>query len=130
MKVRVVQRGFEGFTGILAGERFADGVSEADVDEIIFKRIGAAMKVEWIKEAKDESTVVQKEVAKVEPEIEETVDDEVIEEEAKYTVEKLSEIADMGGIGELRKIATPMGVKGKSIESLIDGILNVQKGNK
>jgi hypothetical protein len=58
---------------------------------------------------------------------------EVVPEEAKtetptsgsgYTLEQLEAIADSQGIKGLRDIADPLEVKGKSVEALIEGILN------
>lgn len=42
---------------------------------------------------------------------------------AVWTREELSRIGNEGGINGLREIATPMGIKGRGVEELIDEIL-------
>ena len=62
------------------------------------------------------------------PEQETLTPSKVVEEiklDKEWTREELEAIADKEGIAGLRKIATPMGIKGQSVPSLIDKVIEL-----
>ncbi len=134
MKLRLTGAGFENFTGQMGVIFFEDGLSTGDVHPNEGKRVAGVIGAQWedgshanvgdiyaasadvaaptqeeqdaAKEALSEATVVAEQAAA-----------------AAYTADELAEIADKQGIEGLRAIGDPLGVKAKSIQALIDGIL-------
>lgn len=120
MKLKLVQQGYEGFTGLLGVTMFDNGVSVSDVPGREARTIGMSIKAEWedgtdpnpaqgLLDNMHSEPVVAKESAPVVPTI--------------YTEEQLAEIADKDGIKGLRAIAEPLGIKGTSIKELMAEIL-------
>lgn len=155
MKIRLKQKGFEHYTGQMGAILFKDGVSVRDVLDIDRRRLAGVMYVEdetgnqapITQDASDavapvgRDTVVQK--ATIErvggddsdvPQYTKPVEEkpkkaqvERLETEitVRYSRDELEAIADAKGIGGLREIAEPLGVKGTSIRKLMDGILAI-----
>ncbi|MGZ8497409.1 MAG: hypothetical protein ACXWXL_03300 [Candidatus Binatia bacterium] len=128
--VRITEPGSEGFNGDIGGIEFKDGVSTRNLSPVEVTRLSASMRVvndETRKQVGVAATLVESK--HVEARVDEplkTQRDPVVEnqtERPRYTREELEAIADKGGIAELRKIADELGVKGKAIQTLIDGIL-------
>lgn len=129
MKVRIVEPGWGGYCGPIAGVMFEDGVSAEITGRQAFQ-IASILRTEAT-EGEDIVAAANAEMAEVmEAPIEviirgeeEKKDDAPIVPAGMYTREDLESIADKKGINGLREIAEPMGVKGTSIAKLIDSIL-------
>lgn len=126
MKIKIVQPGWEGFTGNFGSIDFKDGVSVNDVSDMEAARIGAVVRVE--NDEGHDPSMAQRIIDTYDqpaPQGKTTI--EAAEEpqpECKfYTAAELEEVADKKGIKGLREIADPLGVKGKSIGELIHEIL-------
>lgn len=129
MKLRITEPGFKGYTGQMGIVYFENGVSTSDVSTMDATRMSAVMGFEWedgtaasvaqhiLDRANDEAQTVPVNVSSA---VTETKENPAFK---KYSVEELADIADTSGISGLREIAEPLGVKGKSIRDLIDGIL-------
>lgn len=150
MKLRLTQAGFESYTGQMGVVMFKDGVSETDVLPIDAIRISAAIGAEWEDGSAanvgemylnnmdvpafvggDDINTMSMPVEGQEPtKAEKPATDAPVEQPAadapKYTFEELSAIADKEGIAGLRKLGDGVGIKGKSIVEIIDGILAKQ----
>ena len=130
MKLRLIQAGYETFTGQMGAVFFEDGLSTGDVSEMDAVRMSAVFQCEW--ENGDSSSVANwlierkddpaPDVLNVEPVTQDTPATKAPEGEA-WTEAELAAIADQQGISGLRAIGDKLGVKEKSIRGLIDGIL-------
>lgn len=130
MKLRLIQTGYETFTGQMGAVFFEDGLSTADVSEMDAVRMSAVFQCEW--ENGDSSSVANwlierkndpaPDVLNLEPVTEDSPVTKAPEGEV-WTEAELSAIADTQGIAGLRTIGDKLGVKEKSIRGLIDGIL-------
>lgn len=131
MKLKLTAAGFETYTGQMGVVWFEDGLSTDDVLPVDAVRIAGVMGAEWedgtsanvsqiyldnmntpavqgMADKQSEPTSVKK---------------ENLVSTVQYTEDELAAIADKNGIVGLRAIAEPMGIKGQSIKSLIEGIL-------
>ena len=152
MKIRLKEKGFESFTGFMGEVEFKDGVSVEDVPRMFADRIAAAMRTETVdgkeigelarlRENKDmpapdvisqqtkrdqEEAKEAKEEAKEEPKGD-IVEEWTMPEMTWYTKEELGAIADEKGIEGLREIAEPLGVKGRAIIEIINGVVKKQE---
>ena len=143
MKLRLTEPGFATYTGQMGVVDFVDGLSVGDVLTIDGIRISAAIRAEW--EDGTASNVGEmylncmdvpahvgtqdfQPVAAVDP-----VEKTVVAEAApavQHTKESLAAVADKQGIAGLREIADSLGIKGMSINGLIDSILKSPLGVK
>lgn len=138
MKLRLTQAGFENYTGQMGVVMFKDGLSENEVLPIDAIRISAAIGADW--EDGSPANVGDmylnnmhapafvgngrsEDAAPVEQPVQAPV---ATADGTTYTRDGLAAIADAEGIGGLRAIADPIGVKGTSIVGLIDAILKQQ----
>ncbi|GAA0353351.1 hypothetical protein L9H26_18760 [Morganella psychrotolerans] len=137
-KVRLLESAFAGYTGVMSGVMFKDGVSLSEIPFIDQQRICSVMKAETIDgknvsgaaalsesrnvSAKD-AVAAEKAAAPVV-----TMERESDSVEVRYTRAELEALADKGGIAALRKVGNEHGVREKSIEAMIEGILNVAGG--
>lgn len=134
-QLKIVEPGWETYTGQLGMIEFVDGLSVGEFSLREARRIAGSLQVV------DAETGVS-------PSIAQAMVDNVSEEAAVpanpygdegqgvggeeppadpvYTSEKLAEIADKGGIKALREIGDKMGVKDNSIAGLIEAILEAQ----
>jgi len=146
MKIKIVESGYEGFTGMFGVVEFVDAVSvnevssaEANLLASIIKVVDAETGLETgnlASEAltRDKPVVVTQYLtqADIDAGIEETnpsvaaVATPVIVGEKTYTQEELEGVADKEGIAGLREIGDALGVKNTSIAGLIEGILAAQ----
>jgi hypothetical protein len=142
-RIRIVQPGWETYTGPFGSITFDQGVSTHLVDPVSIDRIAAEMHV-IDADSKDKlgaqermihiktqrldaidrldrvpEGVVVDPVVKVEK-IEPTLGEKI------WTVNDLEAVADDTGIRGLREIGDPMGAKGRAIPELIGNILRVQ----
>jgi hypothetical protein len=152
MKIRLMQPGFENFTGPMGRLVFEDGLSTTDVEGRDFLRMSSVMKCEredgtsaspvdallaiadvgapTAEVARAEELERNADALKVfaQPEADRPATDEpALPVAALYTEEQLGKIADKKGIKGLREIAEPMGIKGNSIKELIAEILQGPK---
>jgi hypothetical protein len=145
--IRIVQPGWDGFTGHFGSTEFKNGVSIYPVDPVFIDRIAAEIKV--VEHETDESLGVQvrmidaqcvrlsvldqlpratpEDLIQRKPEPEKDTKEETKEPPKVWTDEDLMAIADTEGIKGLRAIGDPMGAKGRAIPELIMEILKVQK---
>lgn len=133
MKVRIIEPGWAGYTGPVAGIHFEDGVS-VEIDGRQAFQIASILRAEGtededivaaaneqmarVVEAVSQDCEVGVDVPKVDG-----VEQAPVVPAGFYSREDLERIADASGISGIREIADPLGVKGTSIVKLIDGIL-------
>lgn len=140
---------FAGYTGVIGGIDFKDGITAYPVPTNIANRLTAAMNMVEVDEDGNEAGftgLAYRLIAEAEmraPVIEPLklqTEDERKEEDLQnalsrnkapvdkfYTGEELEDIASNGGIKALRAIGEPWNVKGKAIPGLILSILNAQR---
>ena len=150
MKLRITQKGFENYSGQMGMILFKDGLSVYDVSERDANRLSALFNVTWetgeyVKITKVEvepSAPVGRETylapSDGKPEVVAGNDGSVVYVEStiadsdapvkvtkRYSIEELEAIADKEGIVGVRKVAAPLGIRGTSINGLIEQILSV-----
>lgn len=148
MKIRLVQPGFESFTGSMGALAFESGLSTTDVQERDFLRLSSVMKCEREDGSSASPADALLAIANVGAPTPEAAREAELESNAAalaaftqpeadkpqtaaptmpaaaiYTEEQLGALADKEGIKGLRKIAEPLGIKGNSIKDLITGII-------
>lgn len=156
MKIKIIQKGWEGYTGILGTVTFKDGVSIRDLTPNEQAYFSVVMRVAEVEDdgtethysANSELTRIskiqmpvqekRKTVAEIKAEAPEPEPAPAIVapdpmpvteapvEQKKWTREELEAIADKDGIRGLRVIGTPLNAKNTSIHKLIDEILTAQ----
>lgn len=129
MKIKIVQPGWETFTGNFGSIEFSDGMSVGEVSSVEASRVAAVVRVETL-EGKDPSMaqlIIDSYSAPAE--VKTTI--EAVElpavEKPTYTKAELEDIADKLGIKGLREISDPLGIKANSISELIVRIAEVCK---
>lgn len=142
MKLRLTQAGFENFTGQMGVVWFENGLSTTDVSPIDGIRISAAIGADWedgsaanvgdmYLNSMDVPAFVGMADKPSEPVAAPVAPTEVSNApHTAYTEAQLAQIADEKGIGGLREIADPLGVKATSIVGLIAAILKHQTNPK
>jgi hypothetical protein len=153
VKLRLVQKGFEGYNGQMGVIFFENGLSTNDVRPLDAIRMSAVMQCEWengqsasiaqslldnantpapMFTSDGQGTDADNERAAVEKvELARAVTQGIASQAtgadhpatSGYSKDQLAAIADAEGIAGLRKVADPLGVKGNSINGLIDAIL-------
>lgn len=143
MKIRLLGKGYEVFTGAFGSVEFVNGVSVTHVSGVDARFYAALMPVENADDGIDPGANAQFQaslnleavytslptLAEIQARDAEPVKVEVAAKVAKselLTLSSLEKIADADGIVGLREIGDPLGVKGTSITKLIDGILATQ----
>lgn len=122
MKLRLIQKGYENFNGLLGVTEFKDGVSVNDVPPREATNIGMSIKTEW--EDKTDPNPAQNLLNHMHTKAGEQAEAPAASATAgEHTQESLETIADEKGIKGLREIAEPLGIKGTSIKELISEIL-------
>lgn len=152
MKIRVVEAGFENYTGMLGNVMFENGVSVSEPSGFDVARLTSLMRFENVETGEQVSPGIEYQQKFLDMEapivpinyLHEERQDEVIPEKIenpiepvaqveqskkRYKREELEAVADTKGIHGLREIAEPMGVKATSISKLIEEILEAQ-GNQ
>lgn len=136
-KVKLLESTFKGYTGLLCGVQFEDGVSVAELPYVDQQRICASMRAETVDGRNVSASGAYSERYAVNAEnIQEHVAEPVtnlVRGTADsgiqiYTREELEAVADSEGIAGLRLIGGTLGVKAKGIVEMIDGILKAQGG--
>ena len=148
MKVKIIQKGWEGYNGTFGAAVFKDGVAEVP-SRAEALRIGSLVRLVQVETDGTEGGAVSpaqeilntkglsaqvvesRRAEAVEDEQTETAEDEdssdVKETRPTYSREQLEAIADEKGIAGIREIAAPLDVKGTSIAGLIGDILAASK---
>lgn len=150
-KIKIVEAGYDQFTGEFGQIEFVDGVSVYPVTELQAARLGAMVRIEKedgeqagdnVKHTAGYDLVVPQEQllrnaaeSKAQSEGETTPEgtQAAVEptaapvEAKKYTREELGAIADQHGLEGLREIGNQFGVKAVSIAKLIDLIIEKQQ---
>lgn len=150
MFVKITQKGWETYNGPLGMTEFKDGVSVGHISKQEAYALGSHISIIEIDEAGNElgpvslshdmvrqldvsATVVEPTKRQSEIDAEDALKAEAkakAEAEAgikTYTKEELEAIAETKGIAGLRDIATPLGIKGVAVKTLIAEILVHQK---
>jgi hypothetical protein len=125
MKIKMVQPGYEQFTGNFGGIEFVDGVSVADVAPMVATRIANVVRVENVEGGANPSAS-QAALDSYSRPMELRPQDTPAPAPQKYTEADLEAIASKEGIKGLRKISDPLGVKSNGIGDLIGLILKAQ----
>lgn len=124
-KIRLIDAGFQNFTGQFGTVDFVDGVSVEEVSTMEQLRLSSIVGVETMSgENPSPAQLIidsQYTVMGSAPAMQTGLDAPV--ERVKYTREQLETIASADGISGLRKIADPLRIKGTSINKLIGDIL-------
>lgn len=143
MRIRLIEPGFERYTGNIGDVNFVDGLSERGISQNQADRIAAVMRVKVesgegavgaarLVTLKGERAAVEAprpRVSEQQPESKpaaEPAAQSAPAPERIYTEEELAQIADAKGIAGLREIGKSYGVKDKSIGGLIREILEAQ----
>jgi hypothetical protein len=137
-KLIIKEPGWGNYTGPLYGIEFVNGVSTTIYSQMQAQQVSAMIRIET-DEGKNPSVSQQIVDSKHTPMDADMVRDfsngelttaTALNESLKplrvWTVEELNEIADSQGINGLRAVAEPMGVRGREISALIQGILEKQ----
>ncbi|WP_342234645.1 hypothetical protein [Inquilinus sp. OTU3971] len=144
MRIRIIERGFEAYTGPLGLIEFKDGLSvrdDLDLGEV--NRLAAAMRIEREdgKQAGQGAALVEAHRSAVVESVAALPRDTKKDEQPPadpnaskapaapaeiYTREQLGELADKDGMKSLREVAAGYGVKSKSVAGLIDAIIDAQ----
>lgn len=136
-KVKLLESTFKGYTGLLCGVQFENGVSVQELPFVDQQRICASMRAETIDGRNVSAAGAYSERYDVTAD---TVKEYIAEPVTKmergtvepgvqiYMREELEAVADSEGIAGLRLIGGNMGVKAKGIVEMIDGILKAQGG--
>lgn len=129
MKIKLVEPGWETFTGLFGVVQFEDGVSVEDVSKGEAQHLSALVRIETL-EGKDPSVAQEivdrnNELAALEPVFVSTDEGPAPTPARTYSLADLEEIADKGGIAALRAIGEPLGVKGRSIPEVISRIFEI-----
>ena len=139
-KIRLLEKQFVGYTGILCGVQFENGVSVSELPFIDQQRICASMRAETVEGnnvspsasySQRNALSANKIVEPSAPKIESLQRDKREPEKGsmqRFTREELESIADCEGIAGLRQIGNKIGVKAKGIGEMIEGILKAQGG--
>lgn len=166
MKVRIVSKGWENFTGSLGFQAmFRNGVSVEDLNQRQIARIASSLRVvnadtgeqvgpavtaqslynktmpvarpvKTLEQAKSEQAESREQLAAAAEEQAKADKASLAEAKAKaeaavedivvYSRQELEAIAANEGIGGLREISEPLGVKGRAITELVNEILKAQ----
>lgn len=133
MKIKIIQAGWEGFTGMFGVVEFADGVSVNEISRAEAQSLAATVSVVTL-DGKDPSAAQQiidfndkPAEGHVNLPTEDTIPPPIatVEPKPTYTKEQLEEIADKDGIKGIRMIGEPLGLRANSISELIGKILAV-----
>lgn len=134
MKIRITKPGYEHLNGMFGAVEFKNGVSVDHVSQREADQIAAVISVEVVEgdasklignryeASKGNQAEVKEPLPTGEPEKGNQEPKEV-----EYPREKLEQIADKEGIAGLRVIGEQFGVRSKSINSLIEGIVQAQR---
>jgi hypothetical protein len=128
--VRIDQKGWETFTGLLGPVLFENGVSKRELTPNELARLGASVKLVTLEGDKQVgAATIMANSRHVSAAVKPVVKPKVERAEPiqlKYDKDKLEEIASEGGIKAVREVAKEFGVKGVEISKMIDDIVTAQ----
>lgn len=127
MKIKIVQAGWEGFTGMFGVVEFVDGVSVNEISRSEAQALAATVSVVTL-DGKDPSAaqqIIDLNDKPAEANVNLPTGDIESKPTETYTKEQLEEIADKDGIKGIRMIGDSLGVRGNSIADLIAKIMAV-----
>jgi hypothetical protein len=125
MKIRLLQPGWETFTGNFGGVEFADGVSVNDANTREAARLANVVRCELEDGSNPSASQVALDSKGTIMQV--GSDRAPAPAPVKYSRTALEEIAGAKGIKGLREIGDPMGVKASGIADLIEAILKAQQ---
>lgn len=148
MKLKITQKGFENYTGQMGMILFKNGVSVYDVKERDALRLSACFGCKWENDSAITVTKLEEEPRapigrqtyivesdgapeKVAGNDGRTIyvdvgfENEPIKVTRRFTLQELEAIADKKGIKGIREVAAPLGIRGTSINAMIEDILAV-----
>ncbi|WP_323016472.1 hypothetical protein [Castellaniella sp.] len=139
MKLKIIERGYENFSGLLGITFFTDAVSDDDVNHKEAVLLASLVRVADAETGQPVSAFDQERAvwntavsqpaplqpARTQPKAAPVANTPVATVK-QYTRENLEELADKGGINALRKVGNEFNVKNASIAGLIDEILQAQ----
>lgn len=135
-KIRLLEPQFLGYTGILCGIKFVDGISVAELPFVDQQRICASMRATTVegKNVSPSAAYSSRNNLTAEDIVETPAPDIVPMKRGaaetkpklvqRFTREELESIADCEGIAGLRQIGNQIGVKAKGIVEMIEGTLS------
>lgn len=135
-KLRIVEPGWENFTGDFGTIDFVDGVSVEPVAPVYARRLANTVRVEEVNEdgsagnnPSDSQRVIDFAATPAEANMNDPVESAVnpVTIAKLYSKDELMAMADAGGIAALRPIGAGYGVKSNSIAQLVDKILTAQQ---
>lgn len=132
-KLRLIGRGFENYTGAIGVVNFVDGLSTTTPHQMDVNRLTCTIGARWddgspsgvgerYEAMRNVGAPTDEQVKAAAAKVQEVQKQEVGQ---RYTAQELAAIADAKGIAGLREVGETLGVKGKSIKELIEGILKV-----
>ncbi|EBL8960136.1 hypothetical protein JKH05_004225 [Salmonella enterica] len=139
-KIRLLEPQFVGYTGILCGVKFKNGISVGKLPFVDQQRICASMRASTVDGinvspsaaySRRNELVADKIVEPVAPDIvpmKRGTTEGTDKPLPRFTREELESIADCEGITGLRQIGNQIGVKAKGISEMIESILKAQGG--
>lgn len=132
MKLRIIEAGWETFAGDFGGVPFEAGVSLRDVTELEAMRLSNAIRIETLEGKNPSSSQQALESITTPMSVEVPITSAEVEAPkpavAGYTRAQLEAIADAKGIEGLREIGRVVGVSSRSINGLMDLVINAQGG--
>jgi hypothetical protein len=131
VKIRIIQKGWENFTGNFGGLDFVESESVADVDERQAGRVANVVKCEMLDGTNPSASQQALDQRMLKPHVElpttaSAVTAPTAVSRGPFTRAELEDIAGELGIKGLRVISDPLGVKATGISDLIDLILKSQ----
>lgn len=130
MKIKLIEPGFEKFSGDFGPVPFHNGVSVRDVTAIEASRIANSIRAETVegkpRNPSDSQLVLESRAMKFDPEMVHSEVAMIKEGKTNYSRDELERIADKQGIRGIRDIAEPLGLRSNAIEKLIEMILDLQ----
>ncbi|HGG9109455.1 TPA: hypothetical protein ACJJYX_004347 [Enterobacter cloacae] len=139
-KVRLLESCFKSYTGMLCGIQFEDGISVSELPFVDQQRICSSMRAETIEGTNVSPSGIYSErhglsannvketTAPVNERMERVTTQAHVSTQPTFSREELEAVADSEGIAGLRQIGNELGVKGKGIVEMIEGILKAQGG--
>lgn len=139
MRLKIIERGFEGYTGRMGDVDFVDGVSIEHTSRQEARRLASIMAMidldtgknpSWAQELLDNREQTLAQMLRTPEQKQETPAEPAPVESGlsyDYTEESLAEIADKGGIVALRDFAKPYDVRGGSIQQIMASLMAVKE---
>lgn len=127
MKIRIIEKGWAGYTGDLGAHAFVDSVSVNDVGQADAAYLAGIVSIENVETGKSPSVsqLIVDSMANSVP-IEKHIEASAPVAGTRHAKDELEAIADASGIKGIREIAEPLGLKGNSISELIEKVLSVE----